>query len=68
MPDSKNFIRVVSEKPSAWGPFGAKGFSETSMTALGPAIANAVYNATGVRVYCALLTPENILSELERAG
>ena len=65
MPDSNHFNRIVAERPSAWGPFGAKGFSETSMTALGPAIANAVYNATGTRVYCASLTPENILSELE---
>jgi xanthine dehydrogenase molybdenum-binding subunit len=65
MPDSKHFERLVSEKPCAWGPFGAKGFSETSMTALGPAIANAVYNATGTRVRCGSLVPENILKELE---
>jgi len=65
MPDSEHFNRVVSERPSAWGPFGAKGFSETAMTALGPAIANAVYNATGTRVYCGSMVPENILHELE---
>ncbi|MFH1489305.1 MAG: xanthine dehydrogenase family protein molybdopterin-binding subunit [Pseudomonadota bacterium] len=64
MPDSNHFERLVSEKPCAWGPFGAKGFSETSMTALGPAIANAVYNATGTRVRCGSLVPENILKEL----
>ena len=68
MPDTKNFNRIVVERPSAWGPFGAKGFSETSMTALGPAIANAVYNATGERVHCGSLIPENILKELEKDG
>ena len=65
MPDSNHYSRIVAERPSAWGPFGAKGFSETSMTALGPAIANAVYNATGTRVYCGSLTPENVLNEFE---
>jgi CO/xanthine dehydrogenase Mo-binding subunit len=35
------------------------------MTALGPAIANAVYNATGTRVHCGSLTPENVLNEFE---
>ena len=66
MPDSKHTDRIVSERPSAWGPFGAKGFSETSMTALAPAIANAVYNATGVRIYSGLMNPENILKELKQ--
>ena len=67
MPRSNDFQRVVVEKPCAWGPFGAKGFSETAMTALAPAIANAVYNATGVRMYCGSLTPENVLQEMENA-
>jgi xanthine dehydrogenase molybdenum-binding subunit len=66
MPERDNLQKIVLEKPCAWGPFGAKGFSETAMTALGPAIANAVYNATGVRIYCASLTPENLLRELEK--
>jgi len=34
------------------------------MTALGPAIANALYNATGIRVRYGLLTPENVLKEI----
>jgi xanthine dehydrogenase molybdenum-binding subunit len=65
MPESKNYNRVVAERPSAWGPFGAKGFSETAMTALGPAIANAVYNATGKRLRCGSLIPENVLFDIE---
>lgn len=65
MPGSKDHHRILVERPSAWGPFGAKGFSETAMTALAPATANAVYNATGVRMYCGSLTPEHVLKELE---
>ncbi|MBW2030250.1 MAG: xanthine dehydrogenase family protein molybdopterin-binding subunit [Deltaproteobacteria bacterium] len=63
MPVKENHSRVVVERPSAWGPFGAKGFSETAMTALGPAIANALYNATGIRVTHGSLIPENVLKE-----
>jgi hypothetical protein len=63
---SQSGKRISGEKPCVWGPFGAKGFSETAMTALGPAIANAIYSATGVRMYCASLTPENLLREIEK--
>jgi len=68
MPKSNDLQRIVVEKPCAWGPFGAKGFSETSMTALAPAIANAIYNATGVRIYDGFLSPENILRAIERSN
>jgi len=67
MPKSGDFQRFMVERPCAWGPFGAKGFSETAMTALAPAIANAIYNATGTRIYGGSLTPSNILTALERA-
>lgn len=67
MPRSDGFQRFIVEKPCAWGPFGAKGMSETAMTALAPAVANAIYNATGTRIYGGALTPSNILTALERA-
>jgi xanthine dehydrogenase molybdenum-binding subunit len=65
VPKREDFGHVVMAKPCVWGPFGAKGFSEAAMTALAPAIANAVYNATGVRVYCGVLTARNILGALQ---
>ena len=64
MPRSQDLQRIVVEGPCAWGPFGAKGMSETSMTALAPAIANAVYNAVGVRIYDGFLSPDTILRAL----
>ena len=67
MPRSEDFQRFFVEAPCAWGPFGAKGFSETSMTALAPAIANAIYNAIGVRIYDGFLSPDNILKAIEKA-
>ncbi|GAH46860.1 unnamed protein product, partial [marine sediment metagenome] len=68
MPKNDDLRRIVVEKPCAWGPFGAKGFSETAMTALAPAIANAVYNAISVRIYDGSLTPDNILRAIEKAN
>jgi CO/xanthine dehydrogenase Mo-binding subunit/aerobic-type carbon monoxide dehydrogenase small subunit (CoxS/CutS family) len=42
---------IVVEDPFPEGPYGAKGISEIATVPSTPAILNAVYNATGVRVY-----------------
>lgn len=42
------------------GPFGAKGFAETTITPTAAAIANAVYDAVGVRIRELPLTSEKI--------
>jgi xanthine dehydrogenase molybdenum-binding subunit len=65
IPKSDDFQRFYIERPCAWGPFGAKGMSETAMTAVGPAIANAIYNAVGVRIYDGFLSPDNILKAIK---
>ncbi len=46
------------------GPFGAKGIGESPMIPVAAAIANAVYNATGVRFTELPLTPERVLTKL----
>ena len=66
MPESKDFQRFYVERPCAWGPFGAKGMSETSMTAFGPALANAVYNAIGVRIEEGFISPDSILRAIAK--
>jgi 4-hydroxybenzoyl-CoA reductase alpha subunit len=55
---------VVSQDPE--GPFGAKETGEGSLDPITPAIANAVYNATGIRVRELPVTPEKILRELKK--
>jgi xanthine dehydrogenase molybdenum-binding subunit len=42
------------------GPYGAKGASELPTIVIAPAIANAVYNATGIRFLAPPLTPEKV--------
>ena len=46
------------------GPFGAKGIGEAANNATAGAVANAVYNAVGIRFKEAPITPEKVLSAL----
>ncbi len=43
------------------GPFGAKSIGEVVINTPGPAIADAIYNATGKRFYELPITPEKII-------
>jgi xanthine dehydrogenase molybdenum-binding subunit len=47
------------------GPFGAKGVGEPGLVPTAPAIANAIYDAVGVRVRDLPITPEKLLRALE---
>jgi putative selenate reductase molybdopterin-binding subunit len=42
------------------GPFGAKGLAEPALVSVAPAIANAVYDAIGIRINDLPLAPEKI--------
>jgi 4-hydroxybenzoyl-CoA reductase subunit alpha len=54
---------VITDDPH--GPFGAKETGEGSLDPAAPAIANAVYNATGVRIKDLPITAEKILNGLK---
>jgi 4-hydroxybenzoyl-CoA reductase subunit alpha len=60
-PEIEAFI-VESIDPE--GPFGAKEASEGSLAAAIPAIANAIYDAVGVRMRESPFTPERVLSAI----
>ncbi len=47
-----------------YGPFGAKVVGEPGNTAVPGAIANAIFNATGVRVYELPMSPDRVLAAL----
>ncbi len=69
MPTSMDMPRVESiilESRSGIGPFGAKGIGEPAMTPVAPAIANAVADAIGVRVFEMPITPERIVNALRQ--
>ncbi len=54
------------EKAHPQGPFGAKGTGEIASVPGAPAIANAVYNACGVRIRDLPLKPAKILQALRK--
>ncbi len=57
MPD----VEVMAvEDGEETGPFGAKGIGEIGIVSVAPAIANAIYNAVGVRPHHIPMTPEKI--------
>jgi len=58
---------LVHGYPGA-GPYGAKGAGEIGCVPALACIANAIYNATGVRIRKLPLSPENVLRALKEAG
>jgi CO/xanthine dehydrogenase Mo-binding subunit len=55
-----HIIPVLIEIPSPLGPFGAKGVGEPPVVPVGATIANAVFDAVGVRVSNLPITPERL--------
>lgn len=63
--DMPNVKTILVETIDPEGPFGAKGVSEGTILPTAPAIANAVYDAVGVRMTDLPITPEKILCGLK---
>ena len=63
IPKMKTFI-IDSFEPT--GPFGAKSIAEIGINGPAPAIANALFDAVGIRVFDLPLTPEKVLREIRR--
>jgi CO/xanthine dehydrogenase Mo-binding subunit len=61
-------VPVVVEAPVEAGPFGAKGLGENPVLNGAPALANAIYNATGVRIDEIPLTTARVYDALKKAG
>jgi xanthine dehydrogenase molybdenum-binding subunit len=55
---------ILETAPDPGGPFGAKGVGEDPIVAIGPAIANAVFDAIGVRFRHYPIRPEQVLQAL----
>ena len=55
---------IILESRSGLGPFGAKGIGEPSLTPVAPAIANAVADAIGMRIFDLPITPEKVVRAL----
>src|SRR6185436_4714063 len=62
--ESPEVEAIIVESVDPEGPFGAKEASEGSLAATIPAIANAIYDAVGVRLHESPFTPERVLAAL----
>ena len=65
--DLPNIEPVIVELGEPTHPFGAKGCSEISYVGVAPAIANAIYNAAGIRLTELPMTPDRVLRAVAEA-
>jgi CO/xanthine dehydrogenase Mo-binding subunit len=62
--DMPKLETIIVETDDPQGPFGAKGVGEMGGTPTAAAIANAIYDAIGVRLTTVPMTPERVLRAL----
>jgi 4-hydroxybenzoyl-CoA reductase subunit alpha len=62
--DMPEIVTDLIEHPDPQGPFGAKEVGQGPLLPIMPAVANAVYDAVGVRVDQVPITPEKIVRAL----
>jgi 4-hydroxybenzoyl-CoA reductase subunit alpha len=63
--DMPEVFTELVEHPDPEGPFGAKEVGQGPLLPVMPAIANAVYDAVGVRIDEVPITPEKVLKALD---
>ncbi|MBI2975540.1 MAG: molybdopterin-dependent oxidoreductase [Chloroflexi bacterium] len=63
--DMPELETIIIETDDPQGPFGAKGVGEMGGTPTAAAIANAIYDAVGVRLTQVPMTPERVLKALD---
>jgi len=63
--DMPEMVCDLIEDPDPNGPFGAKEVGQGPLAPIIPAVANAVYDAVGVRIDETPITPDKILKALE---
>ncbi len=64
--DAVKITAPVLETPDKDGPFGAKGIGEPGCVPTAPAVANAIYDAIGVRIKDLPITPEKVLAAIKK--
>jgi CO/xanthine dehydrogenase Mo-binding subunit len=64
--DMPKIKSIIVEVPEPLGSFGARGIGEATTIPTAAAIANAVFNAAGVRIKELPITPERILKGLKK--
>ncbi|MGZ8499808.1 MAG: xanthine dehydrogenase family protein molybdopterin-binding subunit [Candidatus Binatia bacterium] len=63
----ESFESALIENGDGPGPYGAKGMGESGIVSIAPAVGNALFNATGVRIRELPLTPERVWRALKES-
>jgi CO/xanthine dehydrogenase Mo-binding subunit len=58
--DAPHIVVHIIEDPEPLGPYGAKGVGEPALIPTAPAILNAIWHATGVRITHVPATPDRV--------
>ncbi len=66
--DTPEIETILVEIPDAEGPFGGKEAGQGPLNPVIPAIANAIYDAIGVRIDEVPITPDKVLRALKARG
>jgi 4-hydroxybenzoyl-CoA reductase subunit alpha len=66
--DAPEVETIIVEVADPGGPFGAKGVGEFALVPTLAAVANAIYDAVGVRITSLPITREKMLAALREAG
>jgi CO/xanthine dehydrogenase Mo-binding subunit len=62
----ERFESALIENGDGPGPYGAKGMGESGIVSVAPAIGNAIFHATGVRIRELPITPERLWRALRK--
>ena len=62
--DMPKLTTILVETEEPLGPYGAKSIAEVPINGVGPAVANAVFNAIGIRFRKLPIRPEAVLAAL----
>lgn len=65
VPDIPKLVTVLVEHPEGNGPYQGKAIGENPISPVAPAIANAVYDAVGIRIRDLPITAEKVLTALK---
>jgi CO/xanthine dehydrogenase Mo-binding subunit len=60
------FVPILIENPQRNAPYGARGIGEHPTISIGPAVANAIYDATGIDLYDLPMSREKVWKALSR--
>jgi xanthine dehydrogenase molybdenum-binding subunit len=64
MPEMGKVVVHFTDTHEPTGPFGAKGIGEAALNPVAAAVANAIYDAIGIRFTEVPITPEKVLKKI----